>query len=219
DTGIDRIIESDRQQIVITMVAAPKRQIENIHSVSDGSINCVQDVFTASVQHVAGENIVIAQECPRRHAGHTIDQNTVYHCVQRGIKNSGCDPGSMRSVVLNGLRIEVRLAVLIIENLGYNNFRGDVIAVLVWVLRIAVCRIALRKAGRIAETSRIEERMSVVDTGINVADLDAGSGSGSSTSTGPRGVGIHDEMALAQVRMIKSIVLGALDHRCGGDCR
>ena len=82
----------------------------------------------------------------------------------------------MRSVVLNRLRIEVCLVVLIIENLGDNNFRGDIFAVLVLLMRIAVCCIALRKARRIAETSRIEERMRVVDTGINVADLDAGSG-------------------------------------------
>src|SRR4029077_235648 len=161
----------------------------------------------------------IAQECTWRHPRHTIDQDTVYHCVQRGIKNSRCDPGSVRSMVLNGLRVEIRLVVLVIENLGDNNFRRDILAVLVLVMRIAVCCIALGKASRITETGRIKERMRVVDASVDVPNLDPGAGHGSATSSGPRWVGIDDEMALAQIRMVKSIVLSALYHRRGCNCR
>ena len=87
----------------------------------------------------------------------------------------------MRSVILNSLRVEVCLVVLIIEDFGDNNFGRDIFAVLVLVMRIAVCRIALRKSSRIAETSRIEERMRVVDARIDVPNLDPRAGHGSAT--------------------------------------
>ena len=41
DSRIDRVIETDRKQIVVAMIAAAQRQVENIHAVLDCLINCV----------------------------------------------------------------------------------------------------------------------------------------------------------------------------------
>ena len=40
-------------------------------------------------------------------------------------------------------------------------------------MRIAICRIALGEARGIAEASRIEERMRLIDPRVDVADLNA----------------------------------------------
>src|SRR5512133_1783733 len=73
DSRINGVIESDREQIVVAMVAAAQRQVENIHAVLDCLITRIQDVFTASVQHVTGENIVIAQPRAWSDARHITD--------------------------------------------------------------------------------------------------------------------------------------------------
>jgi len=83
------------------------------------------------------------------------------------------------------------------------------------MVRVTVCCIAFRKPRRIAETSRVEEWMRIIDAGIDVANLDARACHGSATSSDPRWVGIDDEMALAQVRRVKSIILGPRHHRRG----
>ena len=64
----------------------------------------------------------------------------------------------MCPVILDGLRVEALLVVLVIENFRNNNFFRDVIAVLILVMRSAISRIALWKTRRIAESRRIKER-------------------------------------------------------------
>ena len=125
----------------------------------------------------------------------------------------------MRSVVLDGLCVKVLLVVLVEENLCNNYFWRDVPAVLIWRVGITVCCIALWKTRRIAETSRIEEWMRVVNAGVDVTNLDARTCHGSPSSSDPRWVGIDNEMALAQVGMVERVILNALHHRCGRDRR
>ena len=167
------------------MVPSAKRQIENVHSVGDSRVNCVEDVLAASIGNIAREYVVIAQPGTGRDSGHIVDANAVHDRIQGRIINSGGDAGGVRSVVLNSLCVEVVLVILIVENLGHNNFWRDVFAVLVWGMRSAVCCIALGKSRRIAEAGWIEEGMQVVDTGIDVANLNADSGGGSAGLTAP----------------------------------
>ena len=61
--------------------------------------------------------------------------------------------------------------------------------------------------------------MRLVDTRIDVADLNAGAGSGPAASGSPGVRRVDDLVALAQSRVVKRIILGALHHRCGCDCR
>src|SRR5438132_7138519 len=128
-TCIDSVVEPDCQQVIITVIVSAKRQIKDVHSISDCRINCVQDVLIASVKHATRENVVVTEKCSRRDPGHTIDHDTVYHCVQRGVKNSGCDPGSVRSVVLNGLCVQTLLTSLVIEDFRNNHLWRDIFAV------------------------------------------------------------------------------------------
>ena len=133
--------------------------------------------------------------------------------------HAGRDPGGVRPVILNGLRVEALLVGLVVEDFGNNDFWRDVLAVLILVVRIAICCIALGEARGIAEASRIEERMRLIDTGVDVANLNACAGNRSATGRIPGIHRIDDLVALAQVGMIKRVVLGALHHRCGCDCR
>src|SRR5262245_2779395 len=68
ESGFDSVVETMGKQIVVTMVASTQRQVENIHSVLDRRINCVQDVFTARVQYAAWENVVVTEPRPWRDA-------------------------------------------------------------------------------------------------------------------------------------------------------
>src|SRR5205823_3982125 len=122
--------------------------------------------LAASVGNATRENVVVPKPGPRRHPGHIADAHTVNDGIQRRIINSSRNSGRVRPVILNGLRIEVLPLVLIIENLGNNNLLRDVLAVLVWSVRSAVCCIALGKTGRIAEAGWVEEGMRLVNAGI-----------------------------------------------------
>src|SRR5262245_36298720 len=86
-------------------------------------------------------------------------------------------------------------------------------------MRIAISRIALWKTRRVAESRRIEEWMRLVDTGVDVADLNARAGSCPAASGSPGIRRVDDLIALAQNRVVKRVVLCALDHRGGCDCR
>jgi hypothetical protein len=57
--------------------------------------------------------------------------------------------------------------------------------------------------------------MSLLDTGVDIANLDTGTGSRSAAGGGPRARRVDDLVALAQVRVVKRVVLCALHHRCG----
>ena len=144
DSRINGVVETDRKQVVVTMVAAAQRQVENIHAVFDCRINCIQDVFTASVQHVTGENIVIAQPRAWSHARHITDLHAVRNSSFAGY--SSRDASSVCPVILDALGVKTLVMGLIVENLRNNNFFRNVIAVLILVMRSAVSRIALRKS-------------------------------------------------------------------------
>src|SRR5262249_33742493 len=210
---LDSIVEPDRQQIVVTLKRATKRQIENIHSLSDGRIHRVQDILAASVGYVAGKHVVVPKPGARRHSGHVPDAHAVHYGMQGHIKYPGGDPGSVRPMVLDGLRVEVLLVVLVEENLGNNHLWRDVLAVLVWVVRSAVGRIALRKPGRIAERGWVEERMQVADSSVDVSNVDPGTGVGSAACGHPSSRRINNVIALAQARMVEGVVLHLLHHR------
>src|SRR4029077_426692 len=85
--------------------------------------------------------------------------------------------------------------------------------------RGAISRVALGKSFGICEPVWIEERMRLVDTGVDIPDLNPGPGSCPAACCGPRSIRANDEVALAQSRVVKHIVLGALHHWCGCDCR
>ena len=193
---IDSVVESHRQQIVVAMITAAQRQVENIHSVLDCLINCIQDVFTASVQHATGENIVIAQPRARSDARHVIDLHAVHNSSFAGYSSRYAS--RVCAVILNGLGVQTLVVGLIIENFRNNNLFRDVVAVLILVMRSAVSRIALGKSLGIAKAGWIEERMRLVDTLVDVADLDAGAGSGSAASGSPGIRRVDDFVALAQ---------------------
>src|SRR5438093_1455101 len=126
----------------------------------------------------------------------------------------------MRPVILNRLRIEILMVRLVVENLGNNNFWRDVFAVLVLMVRIAICCVALgpRSAGgRITEAGRIEERMCLVDPGVDIPNLDPGTGDSSSARGRPRSLCINNFVALAQVRVIKGVRLNSFNHGCSSD--
>ena len=181
---IDCVVESNRQQIVVTMVAAAQRQIKNVHAVLDCRIDGVQDVFAASEQHVARENIVIAQPRARSDAGHVIDLHAVHNSSFAGY--SSRNTSRVCAVILDRLRVQTLLAGFVIENFRNNNLFRDVVAVLILVMRSAVSRIALGKSRRISEARWIEERMRLVDTAVDVPDLNAGAGSRSCRQRQPR---------------------------------
>src|SRR5947208_8950613 len=120
-------------------------------------------------------------------------------------------------MILNGLSVETLLLIFVIENFGNDHFWRRVFAVRILVVRIAIRCIALWKARRIAEAGWIEEGVRVVDTRIDVADLDAGAGSGPTASRSPRIHGIYDFVALAERWMIEGVVLSPGHHWCGCD--
>src|SRR5262249_4333549 len=80
---------------------------------------------------------------------------------------------------------------------------------------IAIFRIAFGKARGIAETSRVEEGMRLVNTRVNVSDLNTRPSNGSATRGIPSIRRIDDLVALTQVGMINGVVLSALYHRRG----
>jgi len=129
-----------------------------------------------------------------------------------GLNIPAAIPCGVRSVVLDSLSVEVLLVVLIIENLGDNNFRGDVLAVLVLVVRIAVYGVALRKSRRVGETGRIEERMRIINTRVDVSNVDPGAGHSSAARFRPCTGSINNLVALAQIRVVKGVVIGRLHH-------
>ena len=65
----------------------------------------------------------------------------------------------------------------------------------------------LGKPGRIAEASRIEERMRLINPRVDVSNLNSRAGNGSATGRIPGIHRIDDLIALAQVGMIKDAVL------------
>ena len=122
-------------------------------------------------------------------------------------------------MILDGLRVESLLLGLIVENFGNDNFLRDVVAVLILVMRSAISCIALWKTIGICEASRIEKGMQVVDSCVDITDLDAGTGSRPAASGNPGVRRINDLVALAQIRVVQRVVLGALHHWSGCDCR
>ncbi len=122
-------------------------------------------------------------------------------------------------MILDGLRVESLLLGLIVENFGNDNFFRDVVAVLILVMRSAISCIALWKTRRVAESRRIEEWMRLVDSCVDITDFNAGTGSRPAASGNPGVRRINDLVALAQIRVVQRVVLGALHHRSGCDCR
>src|SRR5438094_543037 len=215
---LNSIVEADCQQVVVPMVAAAKRQIENIHSVGDARVNCVEDVFAASIENIAREYVVITQPGTGGDTGHIVDVHAVHDSIQGRVINSGRNTSGMRSMILDRLCIEILLVVFVVENFCNDDLWRDVLAVLVRMMRSAICCIALGKSRRITEAGWIKEGMQVVDTGIDVANLDASSGHYSASSRRPGTLRVNDLVALAQVRMVKRVVLNALHHRRGCNC-
>src|SRR5437016_3368889 len=120
-------------------------------------------------------------------------------------------------MVLDRLSVETLLVRLIVENFGNDHLGRRVFAVRILVVRIAIRCIALWKARRIAEAGWVEEGVRVVDTRIDVTNLNAGAGSGPTASRSPRIHGIYDFVALAERWMIQAVVLSPVHHRCGCD--
>ena len=111
-------------------------------------------------------------------------------------------------MVLNSLGVEALLARLVVEDLGNNDLWRNVVAVLVGVMRIAICCITFwpRSAiSGICEASRIEKGMQVVDSCVDVADLNARAGSRPAASGSPSVRRVDDFVALAQVRMVSAL--------------
>jgi hypothetical protein len=122
-------------------------------------------------------------------------------------------------VILDGLSVQTLLAGFVIENFRNDNFFRDILAVFVFAVRIAICCIALGEARGIAKTSRVEEWVRLVDAGVDIANLNASAGSRPAASGSP-GVGrVNDLIGLAQIRVVERVVLGALHHWSGYDCR
>ena len=92
------------------------------------------------------------------------------------------------------------------------------LAVVVCGMGRTIRRIALGEAGRIGKAGRIEEGVVLIDACVDVADLYASSRIRSAASAIPGAGRIDDLMALAQIRMVKGIVLDALHHRRALDC-
>ena len=61
--------------------------------------------------------------------------------------------------------------------------------------------------------------MRLLDTRVDISNLDTRPGSCPAASRGPGIRRIDDLVALAQVGIIKRVVLGAPHHRGGCDCR
>src|SRR5713226_7023525 len=108
------------------MESAAKRQIENVHTVGDRSIDSVEDVLAAGVQHAAWEDVVVPQKGARRYPGHVIDAHAVYHRSLAG--DSRGIPGGVRPMILDGLGVEALLFGLVEEDLGDNDLWRDVLA-------------------------------------------------------------------------------------------
>ena len=120
-------------------------------------------------------------------------------------------------MVLDGLGIKALLVGLVIKDLGNNDLWRDVLAVLVGVVRSAICCIAFGKSCRIAEASRVEEEVQLVDPRVYISNLDTRAGDGPAACGSPGIRRVDDLVALAQVRVIKGVVLDALHHRRGCD--
>ena len=88
-------------------------------------------------------------------------------------------------MVLNSLGVEALLLGLVVEDFRNNNLFRDVVAVLILVMRSAVSRIALWKSWGIAEASWVEERMRVINSRVDIPDLNAGAGSRPAASGSP----------------------------------
>src|SRR5438552_18507170 len=80
NTGFDCVVETNRQKIVVTMISAAERQVEDVHSIGNCGIDRVEDVLGTGVQHVTWEDIVVTQKRPRRYPGHVVDIDAVRHC-------------------------------------------------------------------------------------------------------------------------------------------
>ena len=119
--GIHRVLETNRKQIVVTMVAAAKRQIKNVHAVLNRCVDRIEDVLAAGVRHVAWKNIIISQPRTRGYPRHVINTNAVHHCGLAGHPRGV--PGRMRPVVLYGLGVEALLVSFVVEHLGNDDLR------------------------------------------------------------------------------------------------
>ena len=60
EARLNSIVEPDCQQVIVAVVPSAERQIENVHSVGDSRVNCVEDVLAASIGNIAREYVVIA---------------------------------------------------------------------------------------------------------------------------------------------------------------
>ena len=108
-------------------------------------------------------------------------------------------------MVLNSLGVKALLLGFVIEDFGNNDFWRDILAVLILLVRIAICWVALGKSGRIAEAGRIEEGVRLVDPRVDISDLDARPGNGPAAGGSPGIGGIDDLVALTQVGIIKDV--------------
>src|SRR5437899_5424614 len=88
---------------------------------------------------------------------------------------------------------------LVKEYFGNNDLRGNVFAVVIHRVSSAISRIALGEASRVGKAGWIEERVALVDSCVDVADLDSTSRIRPAASVGPGGGRIDDLMALAQI--------------------
>ena len=78
-------------------------------------------------------------------------------------------------MILDGLSVQTLLVVLIVENFCDDHFWRRVFAVLILMVRIAIRCIALWPWSSICwivEAGWIEEGVRIVNTGIDIADLD-----------------------------------------------
>ena len=71
--GRDRVVEALGEQVVVAVVPAAERQVEDVHAVVHGGLDRVEDVLAAGVLDVAGEHVVVAQPRAGRDARHVVD--------------------------------------------------------------------------------------------------------------------------------------------------
>src|ERR1051325_10157529 len=164
-----------------------------------------------------GEDIVVPEPGARCNSRHVIHVDAIHHSSLSS--HAGSDSCRVSAMALDGMCVGTLVAGIVIKYLGHNHLGRDVLAVLVCVMRIAICSIAFREAGWIAETGWIEEGMRLQDTGVDIANLDTCSRIRSAACSIPGVHGINDFVTLTQVRIVKRVVLGAQHHGCGFDCR
>ena len=107
---VDRVVEQEGATAVVA--GAAEAHVGDLEAVGVGVVQRVEDVLGASRAGLAGEDVVVAEDRPRRDTGRVVrDVDAVDDGWRVGVAGDGA--GDVRAVRVDGARVEVVLLDLV----------------------------------------------------------------------------------------------------------